>query len=79
MEEEKKDHHITKCFDSALKNGEFKTLIPNIKAKFSAKKAAWYFHEGEYHKRNGKVYNMEDLRNMWESKQYENQQKVLEG
>lgn len=58
---------------------EYKDELKKLNFKWSSKKAAWYFHEGEYHKRNGKIYNMEDLRNMWESKQYENQQKVLEG
>ena len=58
---------------------EYKDELKKLNFKWSKNKAAWFFHEGEYHKRNGKVYNMEDLRNMWESKQYENQQKVLEG
>jgi len=58
---------------------EHKDTLKELHFRYSAKKAAWYFHEGEYHKRNGKVYNMDDLRNMWESKQFENQQKALEG
>lgn len=58
---------------------DYKDELKKLNFKFSAKKTAWYFHEGEYHKRNGKVYNMEDLRQMWEHKQYENEQRVLEG
>ena len=58
---------------------EYKDQLKELHFRFSAKKAAWYFHEGEYHKRNGKVYNMDDLRDMWTHKQYENDQKVLEG
>lgn len=58
---------------------EYKDDLKKLNFKWSKNKAAWFYHEGEYHKRNGKIYNMEDLRNMWESKQYENDQKVLEG
>lgn len=57
---------------------EYKDELKKLNFKFSAKKAAWYFHEGDYHKRNGKVYNMDDLRNMWSSTQYENEQKAIE-
>lgn len=40
MEEEKKDHHITKCFDSALKNGEFKIFLqPQVSSENKLKGA----------------------------------------
>lgn len=32
---------------------------------FSNKKKVWYFHEGEYHKKNGKVLSMDQLRDMF--------------
>lgn len=57
---------------------EYKEQLKEMHFRWSKNKAAWFFHEGEYHKRNGKVYNMEDLRNMWDSTQYENTQKVIE-
>ena len=57
---------------------EHKDQLKELNFKFSAKKAAWYYHEGDYHKRNGKVYNMEDLRNMWDTTKYENEQKAIE-
>lgn len=57
---------------------EYKEELKKLNFKWSSKKAAWYFHEGEYHKRNGKVYNMEDLRDMWSHKAYQNEQKAIE-
>lgn len=57
---------------------EYKNELKKLNFKWSSKKAAWYFHEGEYHKRNDKVYNMEDLRDMWTHKTYENEQKAIE-
>ena len=57
---------------------EYKDQLKELHFKFSAKKAAWYYHEGEYHKKNGKVFNMDDLRNMWGTTKYENEQKAIE-
>jgi hypothetical protein len=33
--------------------------------KFSAYKAAWFWHSGEYIKRNGNLLSMEDLKDLW--------------
>lgn len=57
---------------------EYKDQLKELKFKFSGKKQAWYYHEGEYHKHNKKVFSMDDLRSMWNSTQYENQQKAIE-
>lgn len=33
--------------------------------KFSPPKCAWYFHSGEYIKRNNTLHSMDELRNLW--------------
>ena len=39
--------------------------------KFSRKKTAWYWHRGEYRKRNGKHFDMDSIREMWGSEKVE--------
>lgn len=35
--------------------------------RFSHVKTAWYWHKGEYRKKNGKIQSMDDMREMWGS------------
>lgn len=57
---------------------EYKGQLKELNFKFSGNKQAWYFHEGAYHRRGGKVYNMDDIRAMYNSTRYTNDQKALE-
>ena len=57
---------------------EYKDNLKELNFKYSGNKKAWYFHEGEYHRRHGKVYNMDDIRGMYGSTQYENEQRAIE-
>lgn len=57
---------------------EYKDQLKELHFRWSSKKAAWYFHEGEYHKKNGKVYDLNHIREMYGTTQYENEQKVIE-
>ena len=57
---------------------EHKDKLKELNFRWSANKAAWYFHEGAYHRRGKKVYNMDDIRAMYETKRYTNEQRALE-
>lgn len=57
---------------------EYKDQLKELNFRWSKNKAAWYYHEGEYHRSGKKVYNMEDIRAMYGATKYENEQKVLE-
>jgi len=41
---------------------------------FSHTKVAWFFHVGNYHKKNGNHYELDDIRNMFGSQVIENQE-----
>jgi len=47
--------------------------LKNQKFMFSRPKMAWYWHAGEYRKKNGKIQNMDEMRNMWGSTTIENE------
>ena len=38
---------------------------------FSHPKTAWYWHKGEYRKKNGKIQSMEEMRDFWGSEKIE--------
>ena len=57
---------------------EYKDQLKELNFRWSKNKAAWYFHEGEYHRSGKKVYDLETIRSMYGATKYENEQKVLE-
>lgn len=46
---------------------EYKDQLKALGFKFSANKAAWYYHSGEYKKRGKSKSSMQDIRNMYGS------------
>jgi curved DNA-binding protein CbpA len=42
--------------------------------QWSAKKAAWYWHDGEYHKKSAKKFTLDEIRGMWGSEKVEAEQ-----
>ena len=51
--------------------------LPNYnKARFASKKKAWYFSPIDYSKKNGKVYGMDEIKQMFGSQSY-SQKKIL--
>ena len=46
---------------------EHREAIKEAHFKFSRQKLAWYWHSGEYHKRNGKTNSLEEVRAFWGS------------
>ena len=40
---------------------------------FSHPKSAWYWHKGEYRKKNGKIQSMEEMRDFWGSQKIESE------
>jgi curved DNA-binding protein CbpA len=48
-----------------------RTTLKSLGFMFSHPKTAWYWHKGEYHKRNGKVQSMDDMRAFWGSQKIE--------
>lgn len=57
---------------------EYKEQLKELNFKWSKNKAAWYYHEGAYRRRGGKVYNLDDIRSMYNHTTYANEQKALE-
>lgn len=51
-----------------------KEVLKEAGFQFSGKKAAWYWHAGEYHKRHGKNYSMDDLRGKWGTQEVEKEE-----
>ena len=47
-----------------------KEELKEIGFRWSSNKKAWYYHEGAYIKRGGKSHSMEEIRDMYGSKQY---------
>lgn len=45
--------------------------IKGLGFRFSHVKTAWYWHKGEYRKKNGKIQSMDDMRDMWGSQRVE--------
>lgn len=55
--------------------GNTRPLKEELKAcgfKFSSNKLAWYWQHGDYRKKNGKQFSMEEIRAMWGSEEVEN-------
>lgn len=55
--------------------GNTRPLKEELKAsgfKFSPNKLAWYWQHGDYRKKNGKQFSMEEIRAMWGSEEVEN-------
>lgn len=58
---------------------EYKDQLKELNFRWSKNKAAWYFHEGEYHRSGKKVYDLETIRSMYGATQYSStEQKALE-
>lgn len=47
-----------------------KDNLKDLGFKYSANKQAWYYHEGEYHKRGKSKKSMQDIRNMYGSESF---------
>ena len=47
-----------------------KDSLKDLGFKYSANKQAWYYHEGEYHKRGKSKKSMQDIRNMYGSESF---------
>jgi hypothetical protein len=50
-----------------------KDELKNRGFKFSANKLAWYWQYGDYRKKNGKQFTMDEIRAMWGSEEVEKQ------
>ncbi|HOY52133.1 MAG TPA: hypothetical protein PLX49_10215 [Prolixibacteraceae bacterium] len=54
--------------------GNTRAVKDELKArgfKFSPNKQAWYWQYGDYRKRNGKQFSMEEIRDMWGTREVE--------
>lgn len=49
---------------------EHKETLKELKFRFSGNKKAWYYHNGNYYRRNNQSFSMNDIRNMWTSKKF---------
>ena len=54
----------------------YKEELKAMKFTWSHNKSAWSYHYGEYVKKNNVKYSMNDIRNMWGTKQYEQEELV---
>ena len=50
-----------------------RTTLKNLGFMFSHPKTAWYWHKGEYRKKNGKIQSMDEMRDFWGSQKIETQ------
>ncbi len=48
-----------------------RTTLKSQGFMFSHQKSAWYWHKGEYHKKNGKLKSLEEIRDFWGSEKVE--------
>jgi len=53
-----------------------KDILKRLNFKFSSKKKAWYFHEGEYVKNHKKSFTLDEIRNMHNTKKYKTNSKT---
>lgn len=51
----------------------YKDELKKLKFSWSPNKSAWFYHYGDYQKKNNIKYSMNDIRNMWGTKEYEQQ------
>ena len=50
-----------------------RTTLKSLGFIFSHPKTAWYWHKGEYRKKNGKIQSMDEMRDFWGSQKIESQ------
>jgi len=50
-----------------------RTTLKSLGFIFSHPKTAWYWHKGEYRKKNGKIQSMDEMRDFWGSQKVETQ------
>ena len=50
-----------------------RTTLKSLGFIFSHPKTAWYWHKGEYRKKNGKIQSMDEMRDFWGSLKVETQ------
>jgi curved DNA-binding protein CbpA len=50
-----------------------RTTLKSLGFMFSHPKTAWYWHKGEYRKKNGKIQSMDEMRDFWGSQKMETQ------
>jgi len=50
-----------------------RTTLKSLGFLFSHPKTAWYWHKGEYRKKNGKIQSMDEMRDFWGSQKIETQ------
>lgn len=50
-----------------------RTTLKSLGFMFSHPKTAWYWHKGEYRKKNGKIQSMDEMRDFWGTQKIENQ------
>ncbi len=53
-----------------------RTTLKGLGFMFSHPKTAWYWHKGEYRKKNGKIPTMEAMREFWGSQKIETETKT---
>lgn len=53
-----------------------RTTLKSLGFIFSHPKTAWYWHKGEYRKKNGKIQSMDEMRDFWGSQKIENQSEI---
>ncbi len=50
-----------------------RTTLKSLGFLFSHPKTAWYWHKGEYRKKNGKIQSMDEMRDFWGTQKIESQ------
>ena len=50
-----------------------RTTLKSLGFMFSHPKTAWYWHKGEYRKKNGKIQSMDEMRDFWGTQKIETQ------
>lgn len=53
---------------------QYKEEIKELKFRWSKNKLAWYYHTGSFRKKSKNHYNLDELREMFESRKVENEQ-----
>ena len=54
---------------------QHKNTLKSLGFRFSRNKTAWYYHTGSYRRRHDRDYTLEDIRDMYGSQRYANQNK----
>ena len=53
-----------------------RTTLKSLGFMFSYSKTAWYWHKGEYPKKNGKIQSMDEMRDFWGSQKIETKPEI---